>query len=268
MENSESDIFVMVVGATVVLLILLAFIISFLFIYKNRQLRNKSEQKQIREKYEQEVLKTQLEIREQTLKNISEEIHDNIGQMLSLVILNLSAVDVESNPVAAQKIEAIGDMIRKIVANLRNLSKTLDADNISKMGMAAMIRMELDLLEKTGLYKTFFYMQGTEKKLDSSREIVIFRIVQESLNNIIKHARASEIRIELNYCDKELAIAIADNGVGFNRTRLTQNGKTYDGAGLQNMERRSRLINAHFTLQSLPAQGTKISLTIPFSHQS
>src|SRR6476646_6811106 len=160
MEKSESDIFVMVVGATVVLLILLAFIISFLFIYKNRQLRNKSEQKQIREKYEQEVLKTQLEIREQTLKNISEEIHDNIGQMLSLVILNLSSVDVESNPVAAQKIEAIGDMIRRIVANLRNLSKTLDADNISKMGMAAMIRMELDLLEKTGLYKTFFYMQG------------------------------------------------------------------------------------------------------------
>lgn len=259
MKNYDQEIIAIVVGTTVVLLILLSFIISFLFIYKNRQLRNKTEQKQLREKYEQEVLKTQLEIREQTLKNISEEIHDNVGQVLSLAVLNLSAINLQDTDKAYEKIEHTTERLKTVVGTLRDLSKTLDADNIEKLGLAAMVARELNLLERTGTWKTVFQLQGEDRKLDTSREIVVFRIIQESLNNIIKHARANQVEVRFEYDEKKLMVAISDNGIGFSSPA---NNAT-DGSGLSNMARRSKLIDAEFRIESSPALGTKVTLMVP-----
>lgn len=264
MGNYDEDIIAVVVATTVVLLILLSFIVSFLFIYKNRQLRNRTEQKQMQEKYEQEVLKTQLEIREQTLKNISEEIHDNVGQVLSLAVLSLSAIDLRDTEKAGEKIEHITERLQTVVGTLRDLSKTMDADNIEKMGLASMVARELNLLERTGTYRTLFHLNGDEQKLGASREIVAFRIIQESLNNIIKHARANEVLVALDYLEKKLVIKIQDNGVGFSSQAGTDTLAHTDGSGLVNMARRSALIDAEFAIESAQANGTKVTLSIPF----
>src|SRR5580698_3870833 len=104
MGNNNADIVIIIISATVVLFILLTFIIVFIFMYKSRQARNELEIKGIEEKYNQEILKTQLEIQEQTLKNISEEIHDNMGQVLSLVVLNLSAIEFTDLELDASRI--------------------------------------------------------------------------------------------------------------------------------------------------------------------
>ena len=114
MLKDNTDIIILIISATVALLILLTFIIVFMFIYKNRQARNDLVLKGVEEKYNQEILKTQLEIREQTLKNISEEIHDNMGQVLSLVVLNLSSVEFEDPPAAASKVERSTHLVKKV----------------------------------------------------------------------------------------------------------------------------------------------------------
>jgi two-component system NarL family sensor kinase len=129
--ETNYDIYVMIIGVTVVLLILICFIVSFLFIYKNRQVRHQMEVKGIQEKYNQEILKTQLEIKEQTLKNISEEIHDNVGQVLSLAVVNLSAIDFNDVSKAESRVESISVLVKKAVSDLRNLSKTLDNEYAS-----------------------------------------------------------------------------------------------------------------------------------------
>lgn len=258
MTEDSSDIIIMIVSVTIVLLMLLGFIISFIVLYKNRQAKHLREMEMITHVYNQEILRTQLEIREQTLKNIAQEIHDNVGQVLSLVVLNLSAIE-SSDP----KIERITVLVEKAVTDLRNLSKTMDPENISTLGLAAAIRFELELLEKSGVHKTNFELNGMERKLDGSGEIVIYRIVQESLSNIIRHAKATVVKIDMEYTDERLMLSVSDNGIGIDQTQLPGNGIYKTGAGIRNMKNRAELIGASLHLDSEPGKGTRILLKLP-----
>jgi len=265
MSSGNTDIYIMIVSVTIVLLILIVFIVSFLFMYKNRQIKHHAEIESVKEKYNQEILKTQLEIKEQTLKNISEEIHDNVGQVLSLVVLNLSAIELNETTKAAVKIENVTRLVEKAVADLRNLSKTMDSENIANMGLATILRFEMDLIEKTGVYKTSFELCGQEKRLNGEKEIILYRIVQESLNNIIKHAKATIIKVLLNFSESHLDIQIADDGKGFENAASGNKDIYHDGAGIKNMRRRANLIGGTFDIKGVPSKGTIISLMIPYN---
>jgi len=265
MATDNHDIFFMIIGGTIVLVLLLCFIVSFLFVYKARQERHKREMQEIKKQYDQEILKTELEIKEQTLKNISEEIHDNVGQVLSLAVLNLSALEFKDANKASQKVDNITRLVEKAVADLRNLSKTMDASNIAQVGLAAIIQFELEMLEKTGMYKTAFNLLGTEKRLTGSREIVIYRIVQESLNNVMKHAEATSVEVALVFSDACLVIDVADNGRGFNMAHTNKGTMSGNGAGLKNMTSRAALIGGELTIKSVPSYGTRIILTVPYT---
>ncbi len=265
MESSNSDIFVMIIGVTAVLMILLVFIVSFLFLYKNRQMKYKIEMESVKEKFTQEILKAQLEIKEQTLKNISEEIHDNVGQVLSLAVLSLSSVELGDADKAAIKIENVTNLVQKAVADLRNLSKTMDAENISTIGLTAIIKFELELLEKTGLYKTSLRVTGEEKRLNGQRELILYRIIQESLNNVIKHAKASLIKVSVSFNQTALCIEIADNGIGFTVATVSKNDIYKNGAGIKNMNNRAVLIGGTFDIKSISSAGTTITMTIPLA---
>ena len=264
MNSANYDIYIMIISVTVVLLILLVFIVSFLFIYRSRQMKNRVEMETVKEKYNQEILKSQLEIKEQTMKYISEEIHDNVGQILSLVVLNLSGIDLHDPVKAAAKIETTTNLVEKAVADLRNLSKTLDAENIASLGLTAIIRFELDLLEKTGAYRTALKINGDEKRLEGAKELVLYRIIQEALNNIIKHAKASVINIQVDYSDTQIEIRLLDNGTGFDMVGKEKESIYLNGAGLKNMEKRTRLIGGIFNIKSVASSGTTVSITIPF----
>jgi signal transduction histidine kinase len=263
MTNSNNDIFIMIMSVTAVLLILVIFIVSFLFMYRNRQIKYKIEMESAEEKYNQEILKTQLEIKEQTLKNISEEIHDNLGQVLSLVVLTLSAIELSDTVKAAIKIENTTKLVEKAVADLRNLSKTMDADNIATIGLIAIIQFELELIEKTGVYKTSLHVSGEEKRLNAQRELIVYRIVQESLNNVIKHAKASSITITVCFTKIELSIEITDDGIGFNSAATNTKDIYHSGAGIKNMKKRVGLIGGTFDIKSVSSAGTTTYLTVP-----
>lgn len=265
--NSSYDIYIMIIGVTVVLLILICFIVAFLFIYKNRQVHHHMEMKSIQEKYDQEILKTQLEIKEQTLKNISEEIHDNVGQLLSLAVLNLSAINFNDVARAESRVENISQLVKKAVTDLRNLSKTLDHEYTSTMGLCAITRFELEMLEKTGLYQTSFRTTGPERRLDASKEIILYRIIQESLNNMMKHSNASEVSISMDFGDDRLDIEIKDNGRGFDPAELEKD-VSRKGLGLKNIAKRAQLIHAALDIKAVPSQGTAILLTVPFTSET
>lgn len=264
MKVNGNDIFIMIITITVVLLILLTFIVSFLFMYKSRQTRHHAEMKSVEEKYNQELLQAQLEIREQTLKNIAEEIHDNVGQVLSLAVLNLSAIEVSDSIRAADKIEQVTGLVEKAVRDLRNLSKTMDADNIALQGLKSVIKFELELLEKTGLYQTRLTIKGEERRLQGEKEIILYRIVQEALNNIMKHAAATVVKIELRFNEHLLELEISDNGKGFIINPEKEQTLSKSGAGIKNMRKRSMLIGGNFDLQSIPFTGTNITISLPY----
>lgn len=256
----DFDIPVIIIVGSVILVLLTNFVIVVLFKYQKKHNEHIQEINSIKEKYEKEILKTQLEIKEQTMQNISQEIHDNIGQVLSLANLQLTAIELPGNSYATGKIEKSMELVSKVITDLRDLSKTLNPDNIARTGLIQAIRFDLELMERSGVFTTSFEVAGKEKRLDASKEIVIYRIIQQALNNILKHAKATYITVALNYEEDRLSVSIKDDGNGFD-TAIIQSINN-QGAGLRNMIHRARLIQAIIHFESAPGKGTNVLLSI------
>ena len=212
--------------------------------------------------YQQELLQAQIEVQEQTLKHISQELHDNIGQILSLVKINLNNVNIREEEAALQKLNNTKILVSKALSDLRNLSKILDSNYVLRSKLSETLRFELDCIEQASGCATALWVRGKERLLTFQQQVVIFRIAQEVLNNAVKHAVPKNIRVELVFTPTHFRLRIDDNGMGFDLDEM-QRDKAYErGVGLTNMYTRSALIGAQFSVQSTPGQGTTVLLEI------
>jgi signal transduction histidine kinase len=109
-------------------------------------------------------------------------------------------------------------------------------------------------------------IHGEERDLDDAMKITIFRIIQESLNNIIKHAQATHVNIHLHYELKNVRISVFDNGIGFDRDQIRQRRNNRPCLGLAGMEERAALLGGTVTIQSRPGYGTEVEAVIPYPH--
>ncbi|HZH95163.1 MAG TPA: ATP-binding protein [Flavisolibacter sp.] len=250
-----------IIVGSIILVLLANFVVFILFSYQKKHYRQIQEINSIREKYDKEILKTELEIKEQTMQNISQEIHDNIGQVLSLANLQLTSIELPGNSYATGKIDKSMELISKVITDLRDLSKTLNPENIARAGLKEAVRFDLELMERSGVFTTLFEVAGKEKRLDVSKETIIYRIVQQALNNILKHAKATSIEITLNYSEDHLSVSIKDNGLGFDTAIIEADNS--QGAGLRNMIHRAKLIQATIEFKSVRAEGTTVLLHVP-----
>jgi signal transduction histidine kinase len=252
---------IIVIGAAVFALLVITFLFRFILLYQKKSIAFTSEKKLMETQFQQEILLSQLEIQEQTLKNISQEIHDNIGQTLSLVKLNLNTIDMEKPAVIPQKVDNSKQLVGKAITDLRTLSKKLHSDSILSAGLLKAIEFELGLVEKSGVYQTSLTINGEPVTLDAQKELILFRIVQEAMNNIIKHAHASTIAISANFAHNHLQLLIDDNGNGF-KLPLEQ-GDINRGIGLRSMENRVKLLNGQFAIETALEKGTQIQISVP-----
>lgn len=216
--------------------------------------------------FKQQMLLAQLEIQEQTLKNISQEIHDNIGQGLTLAKLNLNALLPGAGPLLYEKIFHSKELVSRAIADLRDLSRSFDTDYIMEMGLHRAIEYELELLQKTGSLTTYLKVEGMVVKLDKQKELILFRIVQETFTNIIKHAEAVSLAVSIGYEPQALQLRIKDDGKGMDLTSLKQGTNVNSGLGIRNMHSRAKLISADFSMSSMPGQGTEIRIALPIDN--
>lgn len=263
MPKESREIIIALIAGTSTLLLLGVLMISFLVLYRNRHRKLLREREQLRLSYERELLKSQLEIQEQTFRHISQEIHDNIGQMLSLAKLNLSTMDPAQQISLEQKITDSKKLVSQAIYDLRNLSHGLNTDYVADLGLARAIEHELEMIRKSGDQETVFQTEGNAYRIDKQREVIIYRIVQETLNNILKHAASRKIIIHLHYSLEEITLTITDNGKGFDLTPLDID-KSY-GLGIKNMYNRARLMGARFQISSTLGEGTSVVVTVPVS---
>lgn len=261
MQKDSAEIIITIIAGTITLLLLGVLMVSFLFLYRKRQQKHLSEKEQLLLSYQQELLKTRLEIQEQTFKHISQEIHDNIGQMLSLTKLNLATMDPSDPAILQQKISDSKNLISQAIHDLRNLSHGLSTDYLTDLGLSRAIGHELEMIRKSGNYETIFQTEENAYLIDRQKELIIYRITQEILNNIIKHAAAQKIIIYLLCRPDELTLNITDNGKGFDLTPLNDNSSF--GLGIKNMRSRAQLIGAGFLISSTLGKGTSVTLTVP-----
>jgi len=260
-ENQEIY-FVTIIGIILGLL-LVGFIVTILFLYQRRQQRQEQEMERIKDMYEREALRSQLEIQENTFKSIAQELHDNIGQMLSVAKLSLSVLPIEKEHIAFEQLKNSQQVLNKAIGDLSNLTKGLHTERIAQIGLAESIRFEIYALKKSGIVQARFHQQGIEEEFNEQKAIFLFRIFQEAVNNILKHAKATEIIVTMRFESDGFTLEINDNGVGFDLAQKQQAATSYSGVGLKSMYNRAKLIGADISINSESGKGTIILITLP-----
>jgi len=245
---------------TCMIVVLTGFVLFILFFHKKAQQNFATQMENLKAYAEKELLKTQLEIQEQTFQYISREIHDNIGQFISLAKLQLNTVDFTQPDVAEGKVYHSTDLLTKALEDLRDLSKSLSSDFLRGHGLAAAIDLQVMQLRKLGIAEVGYEIMGESAYLEEQKEIFVFRILQESFNNIIRHSQAKEVKILLSYEPDRLSLSITDNGKGFDQSIIDNR----QSSGIGNMTKRAAMIGAHFSLVSKIGKGTTINLHLSF----
>jgi two-component system, NarL family, sensor kinase len=264
MQAQNQEIYVIVVIAVVLAFLLVGFIVSMLFLYQRRQHRQEQQLARMKDQYQQELLRSQLEIQETTFKTIAQELHDNIGQVLSVVKLSLSILPLEKDHQAYESVQNSRQMLNKVIFDMGNLTKSMHTDRIAQIGLVEAMRFDLDSLQRTGLLKVNFDVEGNEYKLEDQRSIFLFRMFQEMINNILKHSKATHVDVAVNYSiDNKFVLKVEDNGVGFDVDKKRTQATSSSGIGLKSMTNRASLIGAQITVQSQLGKGTSIKVELP-----
>ncbi|GAB3048573.1 sensor histidine kinase [Spirosoma pulveris] len=248
---------------TLLLLVLGALVVIFLLVFKARQRRNRLQQAELQRSYEQAILHVQLEVQNMTMQQIGEELHDNIGQLLSIARINLHIVEEAGIPSPQiVNIQQANELVGQSIHELRALTKSLDGDFVKDFGLQDSLAQELKRIRNTGRYKTEINVSGTSFSLGFQREIVLYRVVQELIQNTIKHAAATQITIQLNFEPDLFNLTLQDNGKGFDYLSIIQKPINQSGAGLRNIYRRINLIGGSCAFDSAVGHGTSVVISI------
>jgi two-component system, NarL family, sensor kinase len=261
MQISSED-FIFLIGLTsVIFLIAPVSLIIYINLYNRRKKRHKEEKEQLKKDFENVLLKSQMEVQEQTMQTIASNLHDNIGQLLSLTVVTLSAINPDDPERVAAKVESASQLAKRSIKELRQLSRLIYGQELIRMGLASAIKFELDYLETAGLHAITFNSNYLNKEGQSDKEIILFRIFQEVLNNVIKHAAATAIEVTITQNDKRLNLVIKDNGKSFNAEEVSKEKR---GMGLFNIRKRVQIIDGDVDIIANPNIGTEINIIVPY----
>lgn len=264
MSETNNDLTQIALATTFLILLLAGFILTILFLYRKKQIVYLKELESIKSEYEKTILNTQLEIQEQTFQNISREIHDNICLNLTLAKLNLVTLTTGDRQQSLERINSSIDLLSKSIYELSDISHSMNPAFIESFGLIKTLEMETEKLKKPGLFNTSFILEGNPVFMNSQKELVIFRIVQEAFNNILKHSLAKNVLLKLFYTENHIEAIVQDDGIGFSSDQPNDNQKSKHQSGLVNIKKRTKLINGSCRITSVINKGTTIFLSIPY----
>lgn len=229
--------------------------------YKRYKLKQQS-------KLQQEVLKQQelatkavLEAEENERKRIAAELHDGVGQMMSAAKMNLSAMENEiafNNDSQKRAYEKALSLVDESCKEVRTVSHNMMPNALIKAGLASAVRDFIDKIDDR-VIKVDLYTEGLKERIDSNTETVLYRVIQECVNNTIKHAKANHLDISIIKDNEGISITIEDNGKGFN----TSDTSKFEGIGLKNILSRINYLKGEIEWNSAPGKGTLVSIHIP-----
>jgi len=238
----QKEIYLLIISASATILIFCISLIVLFILFQKR-----------RETYLRQITQIRVEVQEQTLKNISWEIHDNIGQILSTISVYSHGLIHNVPPEFKPKIKESQELIEKAIVEVRALSKALNTDYIKNIGLLESVKIEVERFNRLKFMTTDFRIVGDPYRLNEEAELTMLRILQEFFTNTLKHAQATHLEVIFEYTPLELNIKAEDNGVGFVEKEIR-------GTGLINMKNRAKVIGAFINFDSKPSRGTRLDL--------
>ena len=265
MQNQNQEILTLIIIGSIIALLLVGFVITTLFLYQRRQHKQEKELSRLREEFTQELLSSQIEIQENTMKLIGEELHDNVKQQLVFVSTSLSGLAYQTTAQADKDIlTTTATFLNKAISDIQHISNSLHTDRIADEGLLPTIKAEVANINRLGILQVSYNTDLYYNYFNGQTTIFLYRMLQESLQNILKHAQATHVNINV-YCsdDNRFVIDVSDNGIGFNvEEEKLATGKS-GGVGVKSMMNRANLIGATITIDSAIGKGTTVKISIP-----
>jgi two-component system sensor histidine kinase UhpB len=207
-----------------------------------------------------------LEVQEAERMHLARELHDDIGQGLTALKLNLEALQRGHDGAAlAARVQEALETTRHTIERVRQLSLNLRPLQLDDLGLAAALRSHLDRQAALGRFAPHFEMQEVPARLPAEVETACFRVAQEAINNIVRHAKAGNVWLRLSVTGERLALSVRDDGAGFDVEAAQRRAVSGGSLGVVSMEERVALAGGSFQIESAPGQGTVVvaSFSVP-----
>lgn len=251
MENNE--VMYAVGFVTIILLLLISFLLFFFLKYRERSNRYITERETMKKAFEQTLLQSQVEVQEETFSALAKELHDNVGQLLSSskMLMGITQRNMVNIP---ETLKIAEETLGKAITELRSLSKSLDKQWLEQFDLIDNLSTEIRRIN-SGLILQIHFSNMGKLLLPPQEQIILFRIIQEALQNAIKHAEAKNIFIEIETKEENIIVTINDDGKGFELI-------SSDGLGIRNMKDRTKLLGGNISWNK-PGKGSLITIKLP-----
>ncbi len=229
-------------------------------IVANAWLRLKLEEKEMAR---QALLESLVEAQEEERRHLARELHDGAGQMLTSLLVRIKTLEKKSaSPEVKQGLEVLLDLVAETIEQMRELSHRLRPAALEEFGLAVALRTLVQEMTQHTSITAYTHFDLGDVLLPPSVDVTLYRIAQEGLTNVVRHAKASEITVELTVNDSAIMMTIEDNGRGFSPYHLTAEPGTRH-LGLIGMRERAAIAGGYLTVYSAPNQGTTLHVRVP-----
>jgi signal transduction histidine kinase len=244
-----------ILGASSILLLITLFIVMLVMAYLKRDLKHLKEKETMEADFEKQLLQSQLETQEETLNQLSIEIHDNVGQLLNSTKL-LIGVTQRSLSESPDTLRMADETLGKAIQELRSLSKSLNREWLQQFNFIENLEGEINRINAAKSLEIQLF-RPADLSLKAEAQIILFRIVQELLQNSMKHAQAKNIEINIKQNNETLSINITDDGTGFDELN------TLKSVGIINIKHRTHLLGGTVQWESSVGTGTSVNIQLP-----
>jgi signal transduction histidine kinase len=262
LEASRKALFIRNIIIVSVVCIVLLVSLALYQLFRKRQIRQQAELDAELAKQRELRSKAVIEAEEKERIRIAKDLHDGVGQILSAAKMNLDSLQhmikiegVEEESAFKNTVSLIDESVREV----RAVSHSMMPNTLLKMGLVSAIKEFVTKLQSTPNLKVNLEIVGMEGRIEQEKESVLYRVIQEVISNIIKHAGASTLVLQMVRHEHELNIMIEDNGKGFDVSRIDD----FEGIGLKNIMSRVEFINGLVHFDSAPGKGTRVIIDVP-----
>lgn len=252
MHLSQAEIIIILSTFVILIVVLMMVIIYGVFIKKKSELLLiKQRQDAI---FEQQLALSQVELQDQTLKHIGQELHDDLGQKLSVARLMTNKVLHVPDTDVKEVTDEINVLIGECLQDIRNISKAFISKQSTNFDFVESLEREVFRIKRLRLLQVHYQINHHNLSINPEHGLILFRIIQECITNVIKHSRSKSIQLLVEDQTRQIKFQVIDKGIGFKKNKSTE------GIGLKNMMNRAKIINADLKVSSVENKGTQITV--------
>jgi signal transduction histidine kinase len=249
---SENIVLTTVIISTLIIIVLVAMVAVVIFLAKKQSVTQANKMNELAINFEQELRKAELEVSETLMKHVARELHDNLAMIFTSASFGLNQVMAEHDELV-KELTPTKETLMHGIADLRMFSKTLNQDYMSSRSLTEMVDIEATRIKLLGSFQVHYFYDQNLLEITKNQELFVFRIFQELIQNILKHAKPNNIHINITN-QNGFQLVVSDDGVGFEMEKITNVN------GIRNVMERAKLASLSCSFVSSIDNGCTVTV--------